>query len=409
MLNGGALPIPGWVGGDGNSAYLDKTLRHEPVETVLDDRVSGQTVLRLWSRAALVAFIAALVQFPILLFTLFSSSGSGPSYGNPMYGEGGSSGPDPTFLFVMLFDVPLVFWLVLLCSKLTEPIAEWRVLLHDRSEQDVQSTYHKICGVAAQRGFPLGVNYRRLATGHANGQLNSRLALSNGDCEAVISVFRYGTSLYLGWQMWRSRRGWRLIARFLGDALGSIFGKADLAWAMLRTENVRAMREAVHALCREGLVTALEQQVVGVEFGFGSGLPPQAEYRQASSVITDSGPAAGPLTRATAAPIPGQTRGQYPGQATWQDPSSGAAAAFTVPGADGPTTPPSFQPPAQAPIPGPVAPHHGGHGDPHHGHQHLPQDQPPAAPAPSPAPAPAPEPPASSPPSHDSHHHGHNG
>jgi hypothetical protein len=309
MLNSNALPIPGWVGGDGNSAYLDKTLRHEPVEVTLDDRVSGQTVFRLWQRAAIVSFIALLIQLPILAIMMFGAFSSAATSSSDGYG-GSSSNVDLSFLGflgVMVLDVPLVFLVVLLFSRLTEPIGEWRVLLHDRSEQDVQSTYYKICGVAAQRQFPLGVNYRRLATGYSKGH-NSRLAFSNGDCEAVISVFGYGTSLYLGWQMWRTRRGWRLIARFLADSLGSIFGQTDLAWAMLRTEGVRAMREAVHGVCREGLVTALERQVVASEFGFGSGQPPQAEYPQTAPMPGGAAPA-GPLDRATAAPIPGQTPG----------------------------------------------------------------------------------------------------
>ncbi|WP_051969536.1 hypothetical protein [Kitasatospora azatica] len=313
MLNGNALPIPGWVGGDGNSAYLDKTLRHEAVEVSLDDRVSGQTVFRLWQRAAIVAFIVFLVQIPFLAISLINS-GETDYYGR-------SSGPDLGFLAVVLIDTPLVFLLVLLFAKLTEPIAEWRVLLHDRSEQDVQSTYYKICGVAARRGFPLGVNYRRLATGYGAEQANSRLAFSNGDCEAVISVFRYGDSLYLGWQMWRTRRGWRLIGRFLGDTLGGIFGQADLAWAMLRTENVRAMREAVHSVCREGLVTAVERQVVTAEFGFGGGRPPQPEYPRVAPV--PGGVAAGaPLSRAVPSPSAGQPplQAPIPPQAPPQDP-----------------------------------------------------------------------------------------
>ncbi|WP_329579752.1 hypothetical protein OG500_12450 [Kitasatospora sp. NBC_01250] len=302
MPFGNALPVPGWVGGDGNAAYLDKTLRHEQVETALDDRVSGRTVLQLWLRAALISWIALLVQLPFLIMSLAGSTDSG------QYGESSGSSIGGFALFVV-FDVPVIFLLVLFCGKLTEPIGEWRVLLENRSEQDVQSTYYKICGVVARRSFPLGVNYRRLKTGYGAQQSNGRLALSNGDCEAVISVFRYGDSLYLGWQMWRTRRGWRLIARFVGDSLGSVFGQADLAWAMLRTENVRAMREAVHAVCREGLVTAIEREEVPEQFGFGGGRAPQVEHPRTSGPVAAAAPAPAPyLERATAAapaPVPG--------------------------------------------------------------------------------------------------------
>ncbi|MGF1428937.1 hypothetical protein [Kitasatospora sp. LaBMicrA B282] len=304
--------MPGWSGGDGNDAYLDKTLRHEPVEVALDDRVSGRTVFQLWARAALFSWLALLLQLPFLIMSLASDSG-GREYGGP-YGQGPSGSSFGGFAAVVTFDVPLIFLAVLLGTKLTEPIGEWRVLLGNRTEADVQSTYHKICGVLVRRGYPLGVNYRRLETGYGSQQANSRLSLTNGDCEAVISVFRYGDSLYLGWQMWRTRRGWRLIGRFLGDAFGSVVGRSDLAWAMLRTENVRAMREAVHAICREGLVTAIEREEVPESFGFGAGRAPQLEHRPTAPTPV---PAPGtPLERATAAPsqapVPSQVRSPLP-------------------------------------------------------------------------------------------------
>lgn len=38
-------PLPGWRGGDGNAAYLDKTLRHEPMAIYLDESVNWRTCL----------------------------------------------------------------------------------------------------------------------------------------------------------------------------------------------------------------------------------------------------------------------------------------------------------------------------------------------------------------------------
>jgi hypothetical protein len=34
------------------------------------------------------------------------------------------------------------------------------------------------------------------------------------------------------------------------------------------------MREAVHAACREGLIVAIDQTAIPVEYGFPQGLPP---------------------------------------------------------------------------------------------------------------------------------------
>ncbi|MDH6113392.1 hypothetical protein P3T36_001729 [Kitasatospora sp. MAP12-15] len=338
MINGNALPVPGWDGGNGNSAYLDKTLRHQPVEVQLDDRVSGRTVWRLLARASVVAAIAFAVQLPFAIASLVAAfSGSGDGYG----GDSVSSGLGG-FGLILIYDSPLVFLLVLLFSRLTEPIGEWRVLLHDRTEQDVQSTYHKICGVLRYRNFPLQVNFRRLETGIGAQQSNGRLTLAAGDCQATISVFRYGDSMYLGWQMWRTRRGWQLIARFLGDVLGSIFGRSDLAWAMLRTENIRAMREAVHAVCREGLVTAIEREQVPAAFGFPTSAPPLVERRPA--------PPAGPV-----APVPyGQPLERARAQAPSPHAPSPHAPAAHAPAAHGPS-PHTLVAPA-APAPSPTAP-----------------------------------------------------
>lgn len=73
-----------------------------------------------------------------------------------------------------------------------------------------------------------------------------------------MTVFGYGTSLYLGWMMWRSRRGATLVGRFIVDLLIGITGRQDPVELMLRTERPRAMREAIHAVCREGLHVAVE-------------------------------------------------------------------------------------------------------------------------------------------------------
>jgi hypothetical protein len=89
-----------------------------------------------------------------------------------------------------------------------------------------------------------------------------------------VSVFGYGTSLYLGWMMWRSRRGYLLIGKYLADLVNGMLGRIDPETVILRTERPRAMREAVHAACREGLYVAIQEQNVPVAFGFPHGLPP---------------------------------------------------------------------------------------------------------------------------------------
>ena len=91
--------------------------------------------------------------------------------------------------------------------------------------------------------------------------VNNRLVITERTYVAYVSVFGFGTSLYVGWMMWRSRRGATLIGQFLKDLIGGILGRSGIINQMLRTEKVRAMREAVHSAVREGVDAA----VAGIE------------------------------------------------------------------------------------------------------------------------------------------------
>jgi hypothetical protein len=103
-------------------------------------------------------------------------------------------------------------------------------------------------------------------------------------------VFEYGSSLYLGWMMWRTRRGGSLVVRFVADVVGGLFGHTDPVKLMLRTERPRAMREAVHSVCREGLHVAVEGLSVPENYGFPSGLPPVEDGVLAAAVPPPSAP-----------------------------------------------------------------------------------------------------------------------
>lgn len=275
--------LPGWRGGDANAAYLDKNLRHFPVETSLDDSVSWRLLLQLFVYAFLASFLAFLPIFFFGLFLLVAGSGEGFA----------------VMAVLAYIASGVAFWVTLLWVRLPEPIAEWRVLLADRSES-LESAYVSITGTLKRRHIPVDRAERVIATGLGRDQVRSRLVLSEGKCQAYVSVFSYGTSLYLGWQMWRSRRGYALIGGFVSDLIASVMGRLGPERVMMRTEGVRAMREAVHAACREGLATAVDQIVVPVSYGFPQGLPPvQADH-------------------ARSAPTPG-----LPPKGTWGPPAGG--------------------------------------------------------------------------------------
>lgn len=284
----------------GDASYLDKTLLHRPVELYFDESVTPRSLFLLWLRAALITgpffFVAAM------LFTIFTIiSGFSSTAAEESGGSGGGGGAAIFFLLVMIISF-VGFWLILLLTKLQEPISEWHVLLADRAGA-AESVYNVIVGRARDRSLPLYPYTRRMPTSF--GPVNNRLVLVDGHYEAYVTVFPYGSGLYLGWTMWRSRRGFELIGRYVADVFRNMAGQLDPVARMLRTEQARAMREAVHAVCREGLHVAIEQVEVPDSYAFPHGLPP-VESVAISAPMPMPAPMQGPMS----GPIPVQTWAQ---------------------------------------------------------------------------------------------------
>ncbi|CAO5251144.1 hypothetical protein [Frankia sp. AgKG'84/4] len=278
MWEADGMQMPGWHGNDGNAAYLDKTLRHQPIELSLDDSVSGMEVLRLWLRATM-ASLFVLLFFVLIAALAAATEGIGGGSSDDGFGD---SGDDYSFargtFATGAYLSTAIFWIVLLFVKRREPIGEWRVLLADSADR-TNSAYSQIVGSLRNRQIPVLIAYRRIDTGLGRHSVNNRLVLSYGDYNAYVSVFPYGTSLYLGWMMWRKRLGIVLLIRFATDGIAAMLKRGDLESRALRTETARAMREAVHSACREGLHAALDERPVPIEFGFPHGMPPIEETR----------------------------------------------------------------------------------------------------------------------------------
>lgn len=318
--------LPGWQGGDGNAAYIDKTLRYMPVETSLDETVGGRVLYQIWKRAAFVSVLAGL-------FTIFITSLSGSSSSSRSR-SGDVLGVDIATTAVVMF---VVFMVVFLLIRLPEPIGEWRVLLTDRADT-ADSVYSQIAGTLNRRAMPIRVYFRRINNGFGRGS-NNRLVLREGHYTAYVSVFAYGTSLYLGWTMWRSRLSIVLLLQWIQDTVDGFFNRNDPERKMMQTERPRAMREAVHAVCREGLVVAIEARTVPPEYGFPQGMPPV----DGSSIPTAPGfpqqqafPPSGPFPQPTSGSFPAQP-GSFPQPSTgsFPQPSTGSfpqPAQWTPPG-----------------------------------------------------------------------------
>lgn len=222
---------------DKDAAYLNQTLRHERMELALDDSVSLHTIGLIIVRAWLAAIIPLAVFGVLGAIMLFSAADSG----------GDISGAS-LMLSLAIFSGGAVFWLVLLLAKVTEPIGEWRVLLAERWSH--AESYHRMIAAALyRRAIPLHLWHKRVVLNAVGRPVKHTIVLTEGDYQAYVTVFPYGTSLYVGWQMWRRRSGAQLIGRALVDR----FSATNIVAAMLRTDRPRAMREAVHLACREAV------------------------------------------------------------------------------------------------------------------------------------------------------------
>jgi hypothetical protein len=275
---------------EGNASYRTQTLKFEPIELTFDESVPFKALLRLWLTAFIASFVVWIVFFVVLLIVFFAIRGS----------DSGTNGVGVSFLVATVIAT-IVFWVALLLPELPEPIAEWKTLLEDKAAA-ATSAYAAIYGSLKQRRrIPVAVAAVRVRSDVlAREVVNNRLIIADRGYVVYVSVFEYGTSLYVGWMMWRNRRGYQLIGTFLKDLVGGFLGRTGVISQMLRTEKPRAMREAVHSAVREGVEVAVRGVEVSMISTFGqdiviqdltlpgtptsSPLPPAAEYGQTSTL-----------------------------------------------------------------------------------------------------------------------------
>ncbi|GHG60121.1 adhesin [Streptomyces griseocarneus] len=291
----GSAPGPaGWAasGATGpNGSYRNQTLKYQPVELSFDESVTLRTVIGHWCSAS---FAAILVW---LLCAVFGLVVSGFDDIGTVFSVGG----------VLSF---IVFWTILLMTSFTEPVSEWRTLLEDKAPAS-PSAYAAIYGALARRRIPVAAVASRIRSDILQPEaVSNRLVVSSGRYVAYISVFEYGTSLYLGWTMWRIRPGAVIIGTYLKDLLGGLLGRTGDVNQMLRTERPRAMREAVHSAVREGVEIAVQGVEVPIASTFGQDLPITTTFGQGPAPAAPPSPAAPPAMPAVPPGQPGQ-----PGQA----------------------------------------------------------------------------------------------
>lgn len=222
---------------DVDTVYLQQTLRHEPMELGLDDSVSLRTLGILLVRG----YLTSLLVFIVFLI---------------IFGLAAINSHSPGLLSLPVLAGIVTFLIVVLGSKVTEPIGEWRTLLPNRAGQ-AESYYRVIAAVLRRRDLPIIPQLRRVQLNTPGRPVKHAMVLSEDSYQTYVTVFAYGTSLYVGWQMWRRRSGGQLIRRALVDRVTA----ANLVTSMLRTDRARAVREAVHLACREAVYATADESL----------------------------------------------------------------------------------------------------------------------------------------------------
>ncbi|MFE5968175.1 hypothetical protein [Streptomyces sp. NPDC056463] len=296
-------------------------MRYEDVELSFDESVPFRTVFQLWFQAFVVSLLV-LFLFGLLPLML---SDSGPFESDYELGAG------PILSII-------AFWAVLLAARINEPVSEWKTLLEDKHAAS-SSAYAAIYGALARRQIPVSAVPVRIRSDLMPEVVNNRLVITSGRYIAYVTVFGYGTSLYVGWTMWRSRSGAVIIGHFLKDVVGGIFNRTGAINQMLRTEKPRAMREAVHSAAREGVETAVQGIEVPLVSTFGQEPPIQS-----GSTATE------PVTKDGNGPVPGAMPAHGTAGPVMAPPAPQTYPAPQVPG----TPPPHYgppTPPAAPPVP----------------------------------------------------------
>ncbi|WP_436528148.1 adhesin [Actinoplanes sp. HUAS TT8] len=335
------MSMPALGPGNGDVAYRMQGLRHNPVELGLDESVPVWTLLRLWLSAAVPALVVWAVFAFLALFVRAVSEPNAFSENTP---------GDEVFAIGSLLSF-IIFWVVLLSARVDESVAEWKALIEDRW-QSADSAYAAIYGTLRRRGIPVEADAVRVRSDLLPPEvINNRLMITDRNYQIFISVFPYGSSLYLGWTMARGRRGVTLLGHFLRDLVGGMSGRGGSVDRMLRTERVRALREAVHSAVREGADVAAQGLLVPAGAVFGAEVPVRdLRARVAPAYAPHPGPhpGAGPAQHNA---MPSQS-GPMPVPSGPVSAPPGPVSAMPAPGPmPGYAAPDSYAPPQQSTTP----------------------------------------------------------
>ncbi len=213
-----------------NEAYRGARLSfRREVDAKLSGEVAPSLLLRFFVRGV-VAGLVALVGVGVLSFVLYLVGARSVAYALVEL--------VPQLVFVGSFFMPY-----------REGLSEWELLL-DGKASAAESAYASIFATLTERKLPVTTSLRRFTTG-VDPTVNNFVVVRDGASVMYVSVFAYGTGLYLGWTLWNQRSPFRMMLRYLLDLFGGGLGRQPDFAGALSSQRSRALRESVHSALRD--------------------------------------------------------------------------------------------------------------------------------------------------------------
>lgn len=230
-----------------NSAYLGQRLQYQSRAETFDisEAVFAGASLRASGMMALLFFAVPGLPVWFVVYRVFGSGVAG------LYA-------------IALFAACVFIWLSPLFRRHYFPVSEWKLSLDGKGATAAQVFDH-IADAVVRRAAPL--QYRIITLPDGQRYLNLRLA----SYDAYITCMAFGHDLYIGWTLWASGT-WREMRQRERSFFLTLIGLPYWLWLDLKASRsgasfdvalvhqfdvVKAMRECLHAVTREGVEAAV--------------------------------------------------------------------------------------------------------------------------------------------------------
>lgn len=165
----------------------------------------------------------------------------------------------------------IAFTLIWFFRPLPAVLSEWKFAVDDKGAAETTAFEH-IAWSFGQRQTPVkSVRIRRIS--QPGVPTRDYLEVKDGIFSGYVSCFAYGNDLYIGWTFWLYLSPFRWLLVWFRTIYLTFTLRGSELYGTLRYDSARAMREALHAACREGVdvaageIEARGQGIVGSEVG----------------------------------------------------------------------------------------------------------------------------------------------